>query len=199
MPTVRLPAPHQPTARYEADPYTRYYADDPVPDERWSGYQDDLQQPEYEPERRPRRRGQGFSLLVLVLAAAESILLWLVTYRALASVDFTSAEPFGRLGGHLGTFGLLVLATLVVFVLALLAMVVARPKALAGLALLASVLLPIAGVGMGVWYGGDALRRGIEESVSATGPAIDTAVDRVVDEIERRIADLDPLRDLLPG
>ncbi len=208
-PTVRLPAVQEyPTPRYptaqpppERYPTARYPgADDHAyDDDRYyradEDYDDRVDDRRPAPAaRRPRRRGQAFALLVLLLALIDSAVLGLLVYQALAAIDLTSADPFGALGEQLATLGTVALGAVVVFVLALIALVVARPRALAALGLLAAVLLPIGGVLLGLWFGGDVLRQRTEATV-AEGTA---AVDRVVDELERRLLDLGPLRDLLP-
>jgi hypothetical protein len=198
--------PAQPTAQYGTDEfaYDRYddHRDDRDHRDRDYDYDRDYdrdydQRPERRPApRRSRRRGQVFAALVLVLAVVDALALGVLVYQVLAGIDLTSGDPFGRLDGQLGTLGLVLLGAAVVFVLALIAFVVARPKLLAGLGLLAAVVLPVGGVLLGIWYGGDVLAQHVDSSVSAAGPA---AVDAVARELERRGIDVGPLRDLLPS
>jgi hypothetical protein len=150
---------------------------------------------------RPRRRGQLFAGLVVVLALVASALLYLLTYRMLASVDLSSADPFGGIGSQLLTIGGLVVGAVLVFVLALLALVIARPKALAALGLAVSLLLPVGAVVVGLVHGGSVLQQHVETSIAkvGTGAAAQgaAAADTVLRELERRGVELGPLRDLV--
>lgn len=187
-PTVRLPVAPPPQARRPVAPHARppvdYGDHDPYRDDDRDAYR----------ERRPRRRGQLFAGLVLVLTLIVAGLLGVLTYRTLASVDITSADRLGALAGWVTALGAAALGALVVFVLAVIALVIARPKALAGLGLLASVLLPIGAVVVGLIYGGDVLRQNVEQGAARAGPA---AVELVVKELERHGLNLGPLRDLI--
>ena len=195
-----IPPAHDPTAQYGNDDFSYDRYDDDYRDHRRDEREYDEREYEERPERRPaprrpRRRGQMFATLVLVLAVVDSLFLGVLIYQLLAGIDLTSGNPLGRLDGQLGILGMVAIGAAVVFVLALIAFVVARPKLLAGLGLLASVLLPIGGVVIGIWYGGDVLAKHVDSTVSAAGPA---AVDAVARELERRGIDVGPLRDLLP-
>ncbi|WP_232661616.1 hypothetical protein [Pseudonocardia sp. TRM90224] len=224
-PTVRFPAQPQPTRHYPvhepaaAGDYQGDYRDDYRDDGRVDyrrdhaedyreDYRDDYEadyrddhrdrrgrRETFPAERRPRRRGQLFAGLVLVCALAVSGLLGMLTYQILASVELVSGDPLAGVQGQVTTFLMALGGAAVLFVLALIALFAARPKALAGFALLASVLLPIAAVVIGVWYGIDVLRQNVEQDVAAAGPA---AVDAIVGELQRRGLDVGPLRDLLP-
>jgi hypothetical protein len=98
--------------------------------------------------------------------------------------------------------GSVMFAAIVVFVLALIALVIARPKTLAGLALAASLLLPVAALVMGLWYGGSVLRQNVESEIAQAGPEVAAqgaaaVADAVVDELERRGISAGPVRDLI--
>jgi hypothetical protein len=151
---------------------------------------------------RPRRRGQVFSGLVLLLALAVSALTYYLTYQTLASVRFTSGDGAGGVGAQVMGLGGVLLGALVVFLLALIALVVARPKALAGLGLAASLLLPVAALVMGLWYGGSVLKQNVESDLAQAGPQVAAqgaaaVADAVVDELENRGIDAGPVRDLI--
>jgi hypothetical protein len=151
---------------------------------------------------RPRRRGQVFSGLVLLLAMAVSALTYYLTYETLASVRITSGGALGGAGGQVLSLGGVLLGALVVFLLALIALVVARPRALAGLALAASLLLPVAALVMGLWYGGSVLRQNVESEIAQAGPQVAAqgaaaVADAVVRELESRGIDAGPVRDLI--
>jgi hypothetical protein len=183
IPTVRAEAPRRP------EPASRPAADD---------YDDD-----YAPGR-PRRRGQLFSGLVLFLALAVSALLYYLTYQAMATVDIISADPLGSIGGQVMSLGTAVFGALVVFLLAVIALVIARPKALAGLGLAASLLLPVAALALGLWYGSTVLRQNIEADIAQAGPEVAAqgaaaAADAIIQELERRGLDAGPVRDLITG
>jgi len=212
QPTVRLPViPPEPTAHYPAPNRTAQYGSDDYAYDRYDDQRDDRDyrddydyrdERDYEerPERRPaprrsRSRGQLFATLVLLLAVVDSVFMGVLIYQVLAGIDLTSGDPLGALDTQLGTLGMVALGAAVIFVLALIAFVIARPKLLAGFGLLASVVLPVGGVLLGIWYGGDVLAQHVDNSVSAAGPA---AVDAVARELERRGLDIGPLRDLLP-
>jgi hypothetical protein len=181
IPTVRAEIPRSPVAR------PRPAADD---------YEDDHS------SRRPRRRGQVFSGLVLLLALAVSAMTYYLTYETLASVSITSGGALGGAGGQVLSLGGVLLGALVVFLLALIALVVARPRALAGLALAASLLLPVAALVMGLWYGGSVLRQNVESEIAQAGPQVAAqgaaaVADAVVEELENRGIDAGPVRDLI--
>jgi hypothetical protein len=196
-PTAHYPAPDR-TSQYGTDDfsYDRYDDHDSRDDYDYRDERDYDERPERRPPpRRSRRRGQVFAALVLVLAVLVSVFLGVLIYQVLAGIDLTSGDPLGRLDTQLGTLGVVALGAAVVFVLALIAFVVARPKLLAGFGLLASVVLPVGGVLLGIWYGGDVLAKNVDSTISGAGPA---AVDAVARELERRGLDVGPLRDLLP-
>jgi hypothetical protein len=151
---------------------------------------------------RPRRRGQVFAGLVLLLALAVSALMYYLTYQTLSSVDIVSSDPLGNVGGQVMSLGAVMFGALAVFVLALIAFVIARPKALAGLGLAASLLLPVAALVLGLWYGGSVLRQNVESDIAQAGPEVAAqgaaaVTDAIVQELERRGIDAGPVRDLI--
>ena len=178
IPTVRAEIPRSPVPRPPDDDYDDYS----------SG--------------RPRRRGQVFAGLVLLLALAVSALMYYLTYQTLASVRITSGDGVGGVGGQVLSLGTVMFAALVVFVLAVIALVIARPKALAGLGLAASLLLPVAALVLGVWYGGSVLRQNVESEIAQAGPEVAAqgaaaVADAIVQELENRGIDAGPVRDLI--
>ncbi len=183
IPTVRAEIPRSPAPRSR-----------PVDDE----YDDDYS------SGRPRRRGQAFSGLVLLLALALSALLYYLTYQTLVSVDILSGDPLGAVGGQVMSLGGVMFGALVVFVLAVIALVIARPKAIAGLGLAASLLLPVAALVLGLWYGGSVLRQNVEADIAQAGPEVAAqgaaaVADAIVQELENRGIDAGPVRDLITG
>jgi hypothetical protein len=151
---------------------------------------------------RPRRRGQVFAGLVLLLVLAVSALMYYLTYQTLSSVDIVSSDPLGSVGGQVMSLGAVMFGALAVFVLALIAFVIARPKALAGLGLAASLLLPVAALVLGLWYGGSVLRQNVESDIAQAGPKVAAqgaaaVTDAIVQELERRGIDAGPVRDLI--
>ena len=199
--TRRWAAPESPPA--DRDDYGGAYRDDSG-DDYGNDYGD------YRENRRdayrssgPRSRGQVFAGVVLLLAVMVSVLLGAVTYQMLVSVDLVSADPFAGLTGWATGLGAVAFGALVVFVLAMITFVIARPKVLAGMALTASLLLPAGAFVLGVWYGGSVLRQNVENDLAAQGAAVaaegTAAVDAVVQELERRGLDIGPLRDLIVG
>jgi hypothetical protein len=151
---------------------------------------------------RPRRRGQIFSGLVVLLALAAAALTYYLTYQTLASVRVTSGDGLGGVGGQVMSLVGVLFGALVVFVLALIALVIARPKALAGLGLAASLLLPVAALVLGLWYGGAVLRQNVESEIAQAGPEVAAqgaaaVADAIVQELENRGIDAGPVRDLI--
>jgi hypothetical protein len=180
IPTVRAEVPRSPAPRPR-----------PVDDE-YDDYSSD----------RPRRRGQIFAVLVLLMALAVSALMYYFTYQTLASVRITSGDSLGGAGSQAMSLGMVMFGALVVFVLALIALVIARPRAIAGLGLAASLLLPVAALVMGLWYGGSVLRQNVESDIAQAGPEVAAqgaaaAADAIVQEFERRGIDAGPVRDLI--
>lgn len=189
IPTVRAGVPR-------GGPVDDVYGDYPEPDHRDRDYA------ERDYPERPRRRGQVFSSLVLLMALAVSALLYYLTYQALASVHLTSGEALAGAGGQVVGLGTALFGALVVFLLAVIAFVVARPKTLAGLGLAASMLLPVAALVLGLWYGGAVLRQNVESDLAQAGPEIAAqgaaeVADAVIRELEERGIDAGPVRDLI--
>jgi hypothetical protein len=183
IPTVRAEIPRSPA------PSSRRVDED---------YADD-----YESSRR-RGRGQVFSGLVLLLALGVSALMYYLTYQTLASVDIISSDPLGSIGSQAMSLVGVMFGALVVFVLAVIALVIARPKAIAALGLAASLLLPVAALVLGLWYGGSVLRQNVESDIAQAGPEVAAqgaaaAADAIVQELERRGISAGPLRDLITG
>lgn len=179
IPTVRAEIPRRPVPRPPDDEYDDDYS---------SG--------------RSRRRGQVFAGLVLLMALAVSALMYYLTYQTLASVRITSGDGVGGVGGQVLSLGTVMFAALVVFVLAVIALVIARPKALAGLGLAASLLLPVVALAMGLWYGGSVLRQNVESEIAQAGPEVAAqgaaaVADAIVQELENRGIDAGPVRDLI--
>jgi hypothetical protein len=199
--TRRWAAPESPPA--DRDDYGGAYRDDSGDDS--GAYREDRRDAYREDYRsaRSRSRGQVFAGVVLLLALMVSVLLGAVTYQMLVSVDLVSADPFAGLTGWMTALAAVALGALVVFVLAMITFVIARPKVLAGMALAASLLLPAGAVVLGVWYGGSVLRQNVENDLAAQGAAVaaegSAAVDAIVSELERRGLDIGPLRDLIVG
>jgi hypothetical protein len=136
------------------------------------------------------------------MALAVSALIYYLTYQTLASVRITSSDALDSAGSQVMSLGGVMFGALVVFVLALIALVIARPKALAGLGLAASLLLPVAALMMGLWYGGSVLRQNVESDIAQAGPEVAAqgaaaAADAIVQEFERRGIDAGPVRDLI--
>lgn len=186
IPTVRAEVPRSPARR-------------PRPVEDDSRDYDD-----YDDSRGSRARGQIFAGIVLLLALAVSALMYYLTYQTLASVSITSGDSLGGAGDQAVGLGGAFFAALVVFVLAVIALVIARPKMLAGLGLAASLLLPVAALVLGVWYGGSVLRQNVESEIAQAGPEVAAqgaaaAADAIIKELESRGLDAGPVRDLITG
>lgn len=205
--TRRWAAPESPPA--DRDDYGGAYRDDSGDDygDDYGAYREDRRDAHREDRRdayrEPRSRGQVFAGVLLLLAVMVSVLLGAVIYQMLVSVDLVSADPFVGLTGWMTALGAVALGALVVFVLAMITFVIARPKVLAGMALAASLLLPAGAVVLGVGYGGSVLRQNVENDLAAQGAAVaaegTAAVDAIVSELERRGLDIGPLRDLIVG
>ncbi|OLT19951.1 hypothetical protein BJF78_10390 [Pseudonocardia sp. CNS-139] len=143
--------------------------------------------------------------MVLLLALIVSGLLAVPVYQILVSIDLVSPDPFAGVAGWLMPLATALVGAVVVFVLAVAAVGVARPKGLAALALAASMLLPLVAVVLGVVYGGPVLRQNVEDGIAAQGAAaaeqgaaaVDSAVQRFQDELGQRGLDAGPLRDLV--
>jgi hypothetical protein len=183
IPTVRAEVPRNPTRRSRP------------PDDEYDGYGDC-------DSGRPRRRGQIFAGLVVLLALAAAALIYYLTYQTLASVRVTSGDALGGVGGQVMSLVGVLFGALVVFVLAVIALVIARPKALAGLGLAASLLLPVAALVLGLWYGGSVLRQNVESEIAQAGPEVAAqgaaaVADAIVQELENRGINAGPVRDLI--
>jgi hypothetical protein len=194
MPAVRQQAPRGPAPSSPPADRADYGTRDDLADDRRDDYSSG----------RSRTRGQFFSGLVIVLVLIVSALLGTQTYQMLASIDLVSSDPFADFAGWATTLGALTLAGILLIVLAVVALVIARPKALAGLGLAASLLLPLGAVVAGLWFGGDVLRQNVESDIAAEGPAVAAqgaaaAADALIQELENRGVDAGPLRDLITG
>jgi hypothetical protein len=154
--------------------------------------------------RRPRRRGQAFAFLVLLLALVVSVALYMLTYQTLASVDILASDPVGNLASQVTMLGAVAFGALAVFVLSIIALVIARPKAIAALGLAASLLAPAGALVLGVMYGGTVLRQNVEADIAEAGPAVAAqgaaaAADAITQELQSRGIDPGPLRDWIAG
>ena len=210
-PTARRPPAPRPTAPYptrQAAPIPPsadrddYGGNDYGGNDYGGAYRDDDRSANRDDHRgahspaRPRSRGQVFAGVVLLLALVVSALLGVLTYQTLASVDLISADPLGGLAGQATTLGAVALGAFGVFVLAVIALAVARPKVLAGLGLAASLLLPVGAVVLGVMYGGDVLRQNVENDLPTDGAS---AARTLLEELARNGVDPGPLGDLIVG
>src|SRR5690349_12779262 len=138
-PTAPRPAGHRPTAPHPA-PVDRgaFLPTTPIPTVQAEIPRSPAPRPrpvadEYEDDDyssgRPRRRGQVFSGLVLLAALAVSALMYYLTYQTLTSIRITSGAALTGVGQAMN-LGWVMLGALVVFVLAIIALVIARPKAI---------------------------------------------------------------------
>jgi uncharacterized protein HemX len=195
IPTVRAEVPRSPARR------PRPVEDDP---RDYDSREYDSRDYDDHDSRGSRSRGQIFAGVVLLLALAVSALMYYLTYQTLASVSITSGDSLGGAGDQAIGLGGAFFGALVVFVLAVIALVIARPKALAGLGLAASLLLPVAALVLGVWYGGSVLRQNVESEIAQAGPEVAAqgaaaAADAIIKELESRGLDAGPVRDLITG
>ena len=145
---------------------------------------------------RPRRsRGRTLARLALVSAVAAALVLGGSSYLALASVHLLSPHPLAEAGGWLVLLAAAAVGSLSAFGLAALALLWCRPRLLAGLALAASILLPVLTVAVGATLGIGAAQQNLTADL-AQEPA--AAADLAVDALDAWEIDAPwPVRELL--
>src|SRR5918992_557383 len=191
----RSAAPH-PTAPYPTAPHpngprpavpppasqdrTAFLATRPIPavqpqaSPRGASSYEPVERDEYADDyssRRPRRRGQAFAFLVLLLALVVSVALYMLTYQTLASVDILASDPVGSLAGQMTMLGAVAFGALAVFVLSIIALVIARPKAIAALVRAGSWRARAGPLVRGFMYGGTGWGKNGGPATAGGGPA----------------------------
>lgn len=145
---------------------------------------------------RPSSRGQLLSWTALLLAVGLSAVAGYGVYAALNAIDVTSADSVAT-ASHwttLPVFGLVgLVATLV---LAIVALFRARPRLVATVALVLTLLLPVVALLVGAKYGGDALVRHVHDSAGLVGSR---AADHVISLLSQQGVDVGPLTKLIEG
>jgi MFS family permease len=150
--------------------------------------------PEVAPVAR-RSRGRGLAVLSLAAAAIVAALLGTTAYLALDAVQVVSFDPLGRAWGWILAFGIAAAAAVGVLVLALVALVWCRPRRVAGLALAASLVLPVLAVALAGTVGFAVAKQHAAADLTADGGLVDSAADVV----QSWNVDVGPFRGLLKG
>ncbi len=128
-------------------------------------------------------------------AVSAALVLGGSSYLALASVHLISPHPLAEAGGWLVLLAAAAVGSLAAFGLAALALLWCRPRLLAGLALAASILLPVLTVAVGATLGVGAAQQNLAADL-AREPA--AAADLAVDALDAWEIDAPgPVRELL--
>ena len=128
---------------------------------------------------RPPNRGQALSWTALTLAVLGALAVGFGIYHALGHLHFR--RPFFADASHWLNLALAGLVVLVVaFGASVVALIRARPKAVAAVALVATLLLPVIGALIGGKFGLDVL---LVHAESAAAELSDALLQRLVDAI----------------
>lgn len=139
-----------------------------------------------------RGRGLGrFSLAVAVLAAGA---LGVGAFGALAAVDLSSLHPFQPTWGFLTLFAVASAAAVLALLLSVVALFACRPRAVALMAVTASLVLPVAAVWLAVGAGVAVLKGNVARDLTTDA----RVVARALDVLETWQVDVTSLRSLLP-
>lgn len=145
---------------------------------------------------RPRRsRSRALVRLAMVSAVLAALVLGGSCYFALASVHLISPHPLAEAGGWLVLLAAAAVGSLAAFGLAALALLWCRPRLLAGLALTASIALPVLTVAVGATLGVGAAQQNLAADLGREPAA---AADLAVDALDAWEIDTPrPVRELL--
>ena len=153
------------TPTYGTSPPGAFWPSPPASDAGWSpahpdnpGYGDTAAWPPTAVERAApgagsRRHFQRLSWIALVLAVVVPLLLGICIYAGLATLSLSTDNAFSSLASWLTTCGIVAGAAVAVFVLAVCAVLVSRPKFVAVTAAIVAVVLPVVVVHLAVQLG----------------------------------------------
>ena len=143
----------------------------------------------------PRRsRGQVLSWTAMILAIGLSVLMGLSVYGALSSLDVTSLRSLGRVSDWLTVPIVALVALVATLVMAVIALFRARPRLVATLAVLLTLVLPVVAVLVGVKLGASALVAHASEAATRAGSDVPGYVLAMLAE---QGVDVGPLRSLI--
>jgi ABC-type transport system involved in multi-copper enzyme maturation permease subunit len=114
-------------------------------------------------------------------------------YLTLNSVDFASIDPLGSTAGWLVIFGVAAVSAAVAVLLSVVALVWCRPRAVAVVALVSSLALPVLAVALAATFGTQALKENAVADLRSHGEVALQAVD----VLESWHVEVGPLRELL--
>lgn len=140
-----------------------------------------------------RRRGRVLAVATLVAAIVTAAVLGAACFLTLDAINIVSMDPIGGALGWALVAGAAAVTALVLVPVAVVVLLYARPRTVAALALVASLVLPPAVVALAAPLGADRAR-----ARAATDLAIQGGVaDRTVDLLATWDVDAGPVRDLL--
>lgn len=148
--------------------------------------------PEPQPRERPCR-GQAVGVVALVAAVIGAALLGGTLYAALDAVHVVSFDPLGAAWGWIVAFGIVAVGALGVVVFAVVALAWCRPRRTAGVALVASIVLPVLAVVLAGSLGVAVAKQHAAAELAADGGLVDSAADVA----ESWNVDVGPFRGLL--
>lgn len=140
-------------------------------------------------------RGRNFGRFTLTVAVLAAATLGLSAFSALAMIDLGSLRPFEATMGWLTLFAVAMGAAIVGLLLAVVALFVCRPRAVALTALAASLVLPVLAVWFSTGAGVTALKTNIANDLTTDM----RVVGRTLDALETWQVDVRPVRALLPA
>jgi hypothetical protein len=139
-------------------------------------------------------RGAGLSRVALVGGVLVAAALGIGTFQFLATLDPVSISPFDGTGGWFALVVAGLLAGAFALLLAVVAVIVARPRAVALVALATCVLLPVAALAAGGLAGMEMLRLHMAADLADGGTAVLATFE---DSLRAVGADPRPLLDYL--
>jgi hypothetical protein len=142
-----------------------------------------------------RTRGRAVAALALTAAVIVAVLLGTTAYLALDAVHVVSFDPLGQAWGWIVAFGVVAVVAIGVAVFSLAAVFWCRPRRVAALALVLSIVLPMAAVALAGTVGFAVAKQHAAADLAADGGLVDSAVDVA----QSWNADVGPFRGLLKG
>lgn len=142
------------------------------------------------------RRGRTLSWAALASVAVVSLTLAVSAYATLASIHLVSLDVFGTALEWLVVFGVFAAIAPIVVILAIVAVCYARPRGVAAVALLCSIVVPVAASTAAFSLGAAAFKANVAADVDEHGG---DAVRTVVGALDRANVDIGPVREFLLG
>lgn len=138
-------------------------------------------------------RGKTFARFALLFVVLAALALGVAVFQVLNSFELASVDPLGPTIVWLVVFGVAAIAAVVGVFLAVIALVLCRPRIVPVIALAFSLALPVAAVGLAATFGTYVLKENAVADLRAGG----FVTSRAVDVLESWNVEVGPLRELI--